>query len=106
MRILLDECVPASLGRDLIGHEVVTVPKNGWAGLKNGELLGRAVAAGFDVFLTVDKNLPAQHKLAAYAIAVVVLRCPTNDISDLRKLVPPLLASLSAAKKGETTLVG
>lgn len=106
MRILLDECLPARLGRDLVGHEVSTAPKIGLAGLKNGALLGRAASAGFDVFLTVDKNLPKQQKLAAYAIAVIVLRCATNDIDDLKKLVPELLAKLPAAKKGEALLVG
>lgn len=106
MRILLDECLPARLGRDLVGHDVSTAPKEGWAGLKNGALLTRAVAAGFDVFLTVDKNLPKQQKLAAYAIAVVVLRCATNDIDDLKKLVPELMAKLPAAKKGEALVVG
>lgn len=106
MRILLDECLPARLGRDLVGHVVSTAPKMGWAGLKNGALLTRAVVAGFDVFLTVDKNLPKQQKLAAYAIAVVVLRCATNDLNDLKKLVPALLAKLPAAKKGEALLVG
>ena len=106
MRILLDECLPARLGRDLVGHEVSTAPKMGWAGLKNGALLTRAVAAGFDVFLTVDKKLPKQQKLAAYAIAVVVLRCATNDIDDLKKLVPELLTKLPAARKGEALFVG
>lgn len=105
MRILLDECLPARLGRDLVGHEVSTAPKMGWAGLKNGALLTRAVAASFDVFLTVDKNLPTQQRLTAYAIAVVVLRCATNDIDDLRKLVPALLARLPVAKKGEAMIV-
>lgn len=69
-------------------------------------MLSRAVSAKFDVFLTVDKNLPNQQKLAAYAIAVVVLRCPTNDISDLRKLVPELLIKLAKAKQGEAMVIG
>ncbi|MBI2497977.1 MAG: DUF5615 family PIN-like protein [Opitutae bacterium] len=106
MRILLDECLPARLGRDLVGHDVSTAPKMGWSGLKNEALLTRAAAAGFDVFLTVDKNLPKQQKLAAYAIAVVVLRCATNDIDDLKQLVPELLKKLSAAKKGGALVIG
>ena len=106
MRILLDECLPARLVRDLVGHEASTVPTMGWAGLKNGALLARAVAGGFAVFLTVDKNLPKQQKLASYAIAVVVLRCATNDIHDLKKLAPELLTKLPLAKKGEALLVG
>ncbi len=46
MRILLDECLPAGLGRELTGHGVITVPKMGWGGLKNGNLPTRAVEAG------------------------------------------------------------
>ena len=29
MRILLDECLPARLGRDLVGQDVSTAPKMG-----------------------------------------------------------------------------
>ena len=106
MRVLLDECLPAGLSRELTGHEVSTAPKMGWAGLKNGALLTKAVAAGFEVFLTVDKNLPRQQKIAEYPIAIVVLRCATNDILDLRKLIPELVTKLPKAKKGEAMLVG
>ena len=54
----------------------------------------------------MDKNLHKQQKLTAYAIAVVVLRCATNDIDDLRKLAPQVLAKLPAARKGEALVVG
>ncbi len=61
MRVLLDECLPARLRRDLPGHEVVTVPQAGWAGIKNGKLLRLIAESGqFDVFLTMDKSLPHQ----------------------------------------------
>ena len=105
MRILLDECLPAGLRRELTGHEAVTAPKMGWAGLKNGALLTQAAGAGFEIFLTADKNLPSQQKLAAYGIAVVVLRCSTNDINDLKRLVPALMANLTNAKKGEALFI-
>ena len=39
MRILLDECVPRPLKRELLGHDVHTVPEMGWSGKRNGELL-------------------------------------------------------------------
>ena len=39
MHILLDECLPRRLKRDLIGHEAHTVPEMGWAGKQNGDLL-------------------------------------------------------------------
>ena len=63
MRILLDECLPKRLKRDLVGHEARTVPEMGWASKKNGELLVLA-EAGFDVFLTVDRNLSFQQDIA------------------------------------------
>ena len=39
MRILLDECIDRRFAREIIGYEVKTVPKMGWAGVKNGKLL-------------------------------------------------------------------
>jgi len=47
MRVLLDECVPRALREQLPGHDVKTVAENGWAGVKNGELL-RLAAQRFD----------------------------------------------------------
>jgi len=40
--VLLDDSVPRQLGAALVGHSVATVPKQGWAGLRNGELLPKA----------------------------------------------------------------
>jgi hypothetical protein len=42
VRILLDECLPRRLKRDLVGHDMRTVPDMGWASKRNGELLGLA----------------------------------------------------------------
>ena len=55
--MLLDECVDRRLATDIQGHDVKIVPDAGWAALKNGELLARAQHE-FDVFVTVDRNLP------------------------------------------------
>jgi hypothetical protein len=63
MRVLLDECLPRALRRELPGHEVKTVGEAGWAGVTNGELL--TLAAGhFDVLLTVDRSLEYQQSFA------------------------------------------
>ena len=53
MRVLLDECLPRRLKRELVGHDASPVPEMGWASKSNGDLLALA-AAEFDVFLTVD----------------------------------------------------
>jgi hypothetical protein len=39
MLVLLDECVPQPLKRDLIGHDIRHVVDMGWASKRNGELL-------------------------------------------------------------------
>ena len=41
MRILLDECIDRRLAKEIEGHEVVTVPQAGWAGIKRAMLLGQ-----------------------------------------------------------------
>jgi hypothetical protein len=41
--------------------------------LAYGELLAVAEAAGFDMFLTADKNIPYQQNLAGRKISIVVL---------------------------------
>ena len=94
MRLLLDESVPARLRRHLPSHSVRTVVEMGWSGVKNGDLL-RLGAASFDVFITVDKNLPYQQSLATLPLAVIVLDAQSNDLPALLPLVPKLEATLS-----------
>lgn len=61
MRVLLDECLPRRLGLELVGHLVSTVPQAGWTGISNGKLL-QLIAGNYDVFLTVDRNIPANRR--------------------------------------------
>ena len=104
MKVLLDECIDQRLAAEITGHEVKTVPEMGWANLKNGHLLTVAQAE-FDVFVTVDRNLPFQQNLPKYKIAVVVLRAKSNRLADLRPLVPKLLSSLPTAPNGTATVI-
>jgi len=73
MRVLFDHGTPAPLRRALLGHTVETAYERGWSRLSNGMLLDAAEGAGFEVFVTTDKNLRYQQHLAARRIAVVVL---------------------------------
>ena len=93
MKILLDECVPKRLGSHLRGHTVRTAPEAGWAGKKNGELLQLAQQE-FDVFLTVDQELPQQQSLRGLRLAIVVLRAKKNSLESLLPLVPHILKAL------------
>ena len=87
-RVLLDECVPDRLSRELTGFAVSTVPREGWASQRNGDLLRLMRDAGFEVFVTMDRNLSYQQNVAAAGIAVVVLRARTNRLQDLLPLMP------------------
>jgi len=106
MKVLLDENLPHEFRHELVGHDVVTVHYAGWRGLKNGALLVQAAAAGFDVIVTVDNGVAFQQNLARLPIAIVVLETPSNDIDDLRPLVPRLLAALSTIAPKTLVRVG
>jgi hypothetical protein len=78
VRVLLDEQLPRQLGPYLIGHEVRSVQQEGWAGLKNGELISRMESSGFSVLVTGDQSLEFQQNVGKRRLGVVVLRAPSN----------------------------
>jgi predicted nuclease of predicted toxin-antitoxin system len=100
MRLLLDENLDWRLRRDLLDHQVESVPLIGWAGIENGELLRKAAEAGFDVLVTMDSNMVHQQNIRQNAIAVVALRAQSNRLGDTRTLIPALLALLPNIKPG------
>ena len=100
MRVLLDEQLPRQLARELVDHEVRTVQQQGWAGLKNGELLQRAAQTAFEVFVTADQNLEFQQNLAQSGLGVLVIEAPSNALEDLLPLVPRILAEIPKAQPG------
>jgi len=82
------------------------VQEVGWSAVKNGELLRRAAAAGFEVLVTPDRNLEYQQNIPRAGLAVVVVRARTNRIEDITPLVPRLLEVLPWARPGSVTHVG
>lgn len=76
------------------------MPLIGWAGIQNGELLSKAIAAGFDVLVTMDGNMVHQQNIGRHAIAIVALRAKSNRFDDTSSLMGELLAILPAAKPG------
>lgn len=105
MRILLDENLDWRLERFLPGHIVKSVPRIGWAGLKNGKLLARANLE-FDVLLTMDGSMASEQNLTGLTLAVVALRSATNRLPDTSPLMPLVLARLSQLKPGTVTTLG
>ena len=105
MRLLLIECVPKRLKRELLGHDVKTVQDVGWAGIKNGTLLTLADGQ-FDALLTVDQGIEYQQNLSGLAISVVVMLAASNDVDDLRPLLPGVEEALRDLRAGEIRRVG
>lgn len=105
MRILPDENLPADLAGELAGHEVSTVTRQGWQGIKNSELLRRAQGR-FDVLVTMDRNLEFQQDIAGFEVSILVLLAPSNRMVHLRPLVPAIVTALNAVRPGELRRVG
>ena len=51
MKVLFDQGTPVPLRRSLPGHTVDTAFELGWATLRNGDLLNRAEAEGYDLLI-------------------------------------------------------
>lgn len=106
MRILLDECVPRPLKRELVDYEIRTVVEMEWSGKKNGELLRLMNQAGFTVLLTTDQNLRYLQNLKQAGVAVIVLVARSNRLPDLAPLIPDVRSVLSTIAPGEVIEVG
>jgi predicted nuclease of predicted toxin-antitoxin system len=98
MRLLFDQSTPVPLRGYLPEHDVRTAAQQGWATLKNGELLAVAETDGFDVLLTTDKNMRYQQNLAGRKIAVVVLGL--QQWPSLRPHVQSVAEAIKAVKSG------
>jgi len=107
MRILLDECLPARLRQPIPGHEVQTVPRMGWSGIKNGKLLHLiADGAKHEVFVTMDKSLPREAKIRDLPFASVVLGARSNRFEDTHPLMPEVLRGLVEFRPGQLYVIG
>ncbi len=98
MLVLFDNGTPRTLARYLIDRHAVTEARaRGWEELENGELLAEAEAAGFEVLVTTDRNLPYQQNLKGRKIAIVVLG--KGRWSLMRPHVAKIVAAIDAARR-------
>lgn len=58
-----------------------------WLGKKNGELLGLAAFNGFDVVITLDKNLKNQQNLDKVSLTFIVLLVKNNKPETIQPFV-------------------
>jgi hypothetical protein len=103
MRVLFDQATPVPIRPYLTEHRVSTAFQMGWDKLKNGELLAAAEQAGFDLFLTTDKNMQYQQNLAARAIAIVVLG--QQQWPQVRPHIQRVVDAVNAVTRGSFTEV-
>jgi hypothetical protein len=103
MLILLDHSTPAPLRYALKGHVVIEAVERGWERLANGALLDAAEAAGFELFVTADKNIRYQQNLTGRKISIVVLGNAQWPV--LRRYVDRVVTAVSAATPGSYTEV-
>ena len=101
MRILIDECVDQRLRLLFPGHDCETAVYAKLSGLKNGALLTPAEAAGFEVIITTDQEIPYQQNLTTRQISIIVLCAPTNRLVDLKRLLPDAIRTVDSIKRGE-----
>ena len=106
MRILLDESLPVELASELRLPDVATVAQVGLRGLKNGDLLRRAEAAGFEILITADQSMEFQQDSAGYALGYIVLRARSNRMEHLRALIPAVHQSLPLLGPGQVMRLG
>jgi len=98
MRILFDNGIPRGVASALVGHDIEEARSRGWDTLRNGDLLTAAEAAGFDVFLTTDRNIRDQQNLTGRTIAIVVLSKGRWRL--IRRRLPEILAVVAKATPG------
>jgi hypothetical protein len=103
MLILFDHATPKGIARVLVGHTVTKAKDCGWDTLSNGDLLDAAETAGFDVFVTADKNMRYQQNLADRRFALVVLSTPQWPVVKLH--LEKIAAAVTAAPPGSYTEV-
>jgi predicted nuclease of predicted toxin-antitoxin system len=103
LKVFFDEDVPRKLARFLTGHDVHTVVSMQWGGVKNGALLALLARAAFDVFLTGDKNMPHQQRLAGRPFAVLILSAINWPV--IRPHVATIAAALDRAQAGTVQMI-
>jgi hypothetical protein len=106
MKILLDENIPKRLRFDFdIDDKVTTVQELKWQGKKNGELLGLMTFTGFDVFITLDKNLQYQQNLKKFSIKIIILDATDSRYKTLQPLIIKVTKTLARKIQGQVIVI-
>jgi predicted nuclease of predicted toxin-antitoxin system len=106
MKILLDECVPKDFCKTFSNYECHAARRAGFGSKTNGEMLAAAEMAGFDVLITVDRNIPHQQNFFGRKLSLIVLLTRSNDLSDLLPHAAACIRALRSIKAGQVVRIG
>src|ERR1019366_10359192 len=85
--------VPYRLRRHLIVNQVQTAEDEGWGQISNGDPIGCAETAAYQIILTRGQNIQYQRNMAHRKISMVVLG------SNIWPSIRPKIAEIAAASK-------
>jgi hypothetical protein len=74
--------------------------------VQNGELLRRAVEAGFSVLVTMDRNLEHQQTISRAGLGLLVVLARDNRVETVVALTGAILATLDQVRPGIVLHVG
>ncbi|MGO8671786.1 MAG: hypothetical protein ACLQVD_10525 [Capsulimonadaceae bacterium] len=95
MKVLLDNCVDVRFAGLIVDHEVQHTLNLGWGDLSNGKLIAAAEDAGFEVLVTVDKNIQHQQNIAKRRICLITLNSRLVGIDHITPLAGKLSIELA-----------
>ena len=99
MKLLFDQGTPVPLRQYLKSHSVETAYAKGWGNIRNGDLLSRAEAEGFDALVTTDQNIRYQQSLTGRKIGIVVLL--TTSWPRIKKHTTEIALVINNLKQGD-----
>jgi len=104
-KVLLDENLPVPLADDFSeAFDTHTVRSMEWMNKKNGELLAAMEEEGFDMLLTVDKNIPYQQNTDKLNVKIVILRTYDNRYKTLKAHIPTIEDAINESPDEEKIL--
>jgi len=98
MKILFDQGTPVPLKNFLSEYSVDTAHECGWSTLQNGELLTAAENAGYELFITTDRNLKYQQNLNKRMIAILVLL--STSWPRIQEKIEPIRSAIGTLSMG------
>lgn len=105
MKVVLDEDVPSDFHRHLPGLQAFSVTYLKWNGVRNGNLMRRCVAEGFEALVTRDVKLKDQRPREAGKLVVALLRIGKGTIDELVPHAGRIAKTIASAEPGSFVVI-